>query len=153
MPATGVPATPLKLSSHYFVFVNRRKTQMKMLYFTATGYCLWAKRLEQGQFRVPLSTSALAGENALLREQLGAQAETIRQLTEVLGQVTEVLGQAQHEVVSARFFEFLALSDEVKGCGRLLKAGHWSPLCQSNREILRQSSLISVSPVRLLVHR
>ena len=47
------------LSGQYFVFVNRRKTQMKMLYFTATGYCLWAKRLEQGQFRVPLSASGL----------------------------------------------------------------------------------------------
>ncbi|WP_227715451.1 IS66 family insertion sequence element accessory protein TnpB [Marinobacter sp. 1-3A] len=50
------------LSGQYFVFVNRRKTQMKMLYFTATGYCLWAKRLEQGQFRVPLSAS---GQRAL----------------------------------------------------------------------------------------
>ncbi len=49
-------------SGQYFVFVNRRKTQMKMLYFTATGYCLWAKRLEQGQFRVPLSAS---GQRAL----------------------------------------------------------------------------------------
>jgi len=37
-------------SGHYFAFVNRRKTQMKVLYFTPTGYCLWAKRLEQGQF-------------------------------------------------------------------------------------------------------
>jgi transposase len=45
------------LSGQYFVFVNRRKTEMKILYFTATGYCLWAKRLEQGQFRVPLSAS------------------------------------------------------------------------------------------------
>ncbi|WP_420389987.1 IS66 family insertion sequence element accessory protein TnpB [Marinobacter sp.] len=50
------------LSGQYFVFVNRRKTQMKMLYFTATGYCLWAKCLEQGQFRVPLSAS---GQRAL----------------------------------------------------------------------------------------
>ncbi len=40
------------LNGQYFVFVNRRKTQMKVLYFTPTGYCLWAKRLEQGQFRV-----------------------------------------------------------------------------------------------------
>ena len=47
------------LSGQYFVFVNRRKTQMKMLYFTATGYCLWAKRLEQGHFRVPLSASRI----------------------------------------------------------------------------------------------
>ncbi|CAM5431713.1 hypothetical protein SSTU70S_02724 [Stutzerimonas stutzeri] len=45
------------LSGQYFVFVNRRKTQMKMLYFTPTGYCLWAKRLEQGQFRVRLASA------------------------------------------------------------------------------------------------
>lgn len=45
------------LSGHYFAFVNRRRTQMKVLYFTPTGYCLWAKRLEQGQFRVQPSSS------------------------------------------------------------------------------------------------
>jgi transposase len=36
----------------YFVFVNRRKTQMKVLYFESSGYCIWNKRLEQGQFQV-----------------------------------------------------------------------------------------------------
>ena len=36
-----------------FVFVNRRKTQMRCLYFEGDGYCIWAKRLERGQFRVP----------------------------------------------------------------------------------------------------
>ena len=40
------------LSGQYFVFVNRRKTQMKVLYFEPSGYCLWSKRLEQGQFQV-----------------------------------------------------------------------------------------------------
>lgn len=40
------------LSGHCFVFVNRRKTQMKILYFDQTGYCIWSKRLEQGQFVV-----------------------------------------------------------------------------------------------------
>lgn len=40
------------LSGHYFVFVNRRKTQMKVLYFEPSGYCLWSKKLEQGQFQV-----------------------------------------------------------------------------------------------------
>ena len=50
------------LSGHYFAFVNRRRTQMKVLYFTPTGYCLWAKRLEQGQFRMSPSSS---GQRAL----------------------------------------------------------------------------------------
>ncbi len=45
------------LSGQYFVFVNRRKTQMKVLYFEPSGFCLWSKRLEQGQFQVRPSAS------------------------------------------------------------------------------------------------
>lgn len=37
-------------SGALFVFINRRRTQMKCLYFESGGYCLWSKRLEQGQF-------------------------------------------------------------------------------------------------------
>jgi len=33
-----------------YVFINRRKTHIKVLYFDGTGYCIWFKRLEQGQF-------------------------------------------------------------------------------------------------------
>lgn len=40
------------LSGHGFVFVNRRRTQLKCLYFDAGGYCVWSKRLEQGHFGV-----------------------------------------------------------------------------------------------------
>ena len=40
------------LNGALYVFVNRRRTQMKCLYFEGDGYCVWAKRLEQGQFRV-----------------------------------------------------------------------------------------------------
>jgi len=38
------------LSGHLFVFINRKQTQMKILYFGRSGYCIWSKRLEQGQF-------------------------------------------------------------------------------------------------------
>ena len=38
------------LSGHLFVFVNRKRTYIKVLYFDRNGYCIWAKRLEQGQF-------------------------------------------------------------------------------------------------------
>lgn len=33
-----------------YVFVNRRGTQLKCLYFDRSGFCIWAKRLEAGRF-------------------------------------------------------------------------------------------------------
>ena len=38
------------LSGDLYVFINRRATQIKVLYWDRTGFCLWAKRLEQGRF-------------------------------------------------------------------------------------------------------
>ncbi|TVS11443.1 MAG: transposase [Planctomycetaceae bacterium] len=40
------------LSGQGFVFINRRCTQLKLLYFDVDGFCIWSKRLEQGQFSV-----------------------------------------------------------------------------------------------------
>jgi len=33
-----------------YVFINRRATQMRVLYFDRSGFCVWAKRLEAGVF-------------------------------------------------------------------------------------------------------
>ncbi len=37
------------LSGHLFTFINRRATQVKVLYFDRTGLCVWSKRLERGR--------------------------------------------------------------------------------------------------------
>ena len=41
------------LSGTLFAFVNRRGNYLKSVYWDRTGYCLFAKRLEQGRFRFP----------------------------------------------------------------------------------------------------
>jgi len=35
---------------YLFVFINRKRTYMKALYYSKGGLCLWCKRLEQGRF-------------------------------------------------------------------------------------------------------
>ena len=41
------------LSGCRFVFFNRRGNYMKLVTWDRTGYCLFAKRLEHGRFRLP----------------------------------------------------------------------------------------------------
>ena len=37
-------------SGDWYVFINRRRTQIKVLAFERGGYAIWSKRLEQGRF-------------------------------------------------------------------------------------------------------
>ena len=41
------------LSGHLFMFVNRRRNRVKLLYWTGDGYAIWMKRLECGCLEVP----------------------------------------------------------------------------------------------------
>jgi len=42
---------------HLYVFLNRRKQLMKVLFFDRSGWCILAKRLEQGTFEIPKVTA------------------------------------------------------------------------------------------------
>jgi transposase len=45
------------LSGHLFVFFNRRRTMVKMLFWENGGFWIYAKRLEQGTFCLRSITS------------------------------------------------------------------------------------------------
>jgi transposase len=40
-------------SRNLFCFVNKRRNQIKVLYWQRTGFCLWLKRLEEERFKWP----------------------------------------------------------------------------------------------------
>lgn len=42
------------LSGHLFLFINRRRDKLKVLYWDGDGLAIWYRRLEQGTFQVPV---------------------------------------------------------------------------------------------------
>ena len=41
-------------SRNLFCFVNKRRNQIKVLYWQRSGFCLWLKRLEEEKFKWPV---------------------------------------------------------------------------------------------------
>jgi transposase len=49
------------LDGHLFLFFNRRRTQVKLLYWEPGGLALWTKRLEAGRYEMPARDADQAG--------------------------------------------------------------------------------------------
>ncbi len=62
------------LSGHLFVFRNRRRDRVKILYWDRDGLALWYKRLEKGTFRFP---EAKAGRVEVTPAEIAAILEGI----------------------------------------------------------------------------
>lgn len=64
-------------TGHLFVFVNRPKTHMKILFFDRSGFCQVYKRLERGTFQVPVDAEGRLRQRELTPTELGLILEGI----------------------------------------------------------------------------
>jgi transposase len=51
-------------SRNLFCFTNKRRNQIKVLYWESSGFCLWLKRLEEERFKWPTHMRPLGDRQA-----------------------------------------------------------------------------------------
>jgi transposase len=58
------------LSGSLYIFVNRRRNRIKLLYWDTDGYAIWMKRLEVGSFELPRAKDSDASHVKISASQL-----------------------------------------------------------------------------------
>lgn len=58
-------------AGHLYIFSNRRKDRLKVLYWDRDGFAVWAKRLEAGLFAIPVGEAG-STRIEITTEELGA---------------------------------------------------------------------------------
>ena len=73
------------LSGNLFVFFNRRRDRIKILYWGQTGFCIWYQQLQQGTYPLPTEHALKTDDTVdVMRSQLslildGIDLASIRQ--------------------------------------------------------------------------
>jgi transposase len=59
-------------AGHLVVFASRRRDRIKVMYWERDGFAIWAKRLEEGTYAIPMAESPDERRREITGQELGA---------------------------------------------------------------------------------
>ena len=59
-------------AGHLYLFANKRRDRLKILYWNRDGFAIWSKRLEEGTYAVPFGDGDEGCRREITAQELGA---------------------------------------------------------------------------------